>query len=252
VAAEFPLHEKLILITGASKRIGKAMALACAEAGADVIVHFNTSREPAKTTQREIQALGRRAWILQADLSKPVEVVQLVERASSLGSIFGLVNNAAIFSGGPFRETSIPDWEAHLAVNLTAPFLLTQAFARHVVPEAKGRVVNLLDWRALRPEPSHFAYGISKAGLAAMTRSLAQSLAPNIVVNGLALGAFLPPGDGTRDPSIVERIPAMRWGDLDELTHALLFLLAGPTYITGEIIHVDGGRHLNQEDAWTR
>ena len=244
MAGANPLNNKLVLITGASKRIGRALAIASAQAGADVIVHYWTSKVLAEETRREIETLGRRAWCLQADLSQADQVNRLAQQAFEIAPVFGLVNNAAIFSGGPFRETSMADWEANMAVNLTAPFVLTQAFARLLGSAADGRVVNLLDWRALRPGTDHFAYTVSKAGFAAMTRSLAQSLAPRISVNGLALGAFLPPEDGERDARIVARIPAGRWGELHEAGHALLFLLAGPAYVTGEIIHLDGGRHL--------
>jgi NAD(P)-dependent dehydrogenase (short-subunit alcohol dehydrogenase family) len=142
------------------------------------------------------------------------------------------------------QETTQADWDAHLAINLTAPYLLTQSFARFIGSERPGRVVNLLDWRATKPGADHFAYTVSKAALAAMTRSLAQSLAPNISVNGLALGAILPPEGKGRDPETVKRIPAGRWGNPDEVGNALVFLLAGTAYITGEIIYVDGGRHL--------
>ncbi|MFH1184271.1 MAG: SDR family oxidoreductase [Chloroflexota bacterium] len=242
--AEASLRDKVVLITGASRRIGRALAIASAQAGADVIIHYRTSAALAEAGRLEIEALGRNAWILQADLSKPQEVASLAEKAFRLAPVFGLVNNAALFSGGPFGETSLADWETQMAVNLTAPFLLTQAFARLVGTQRKGRVVNLLDWRASRPGADHFAYTVTKAALAAMTHSLAQSMAPNISVNGLALGAFLPPPDRERDPEIVRRTPAGRWGELHEAGHALVFLLGGPAYVTGEIVHVDGGRHL--------
>jgi pteridine reductase len=131
-----------------------------------------------------------------------------------------------------------------MAVNLTAPFLLCQAFARQMPSGEAGRIINILDWRALRPAADHLPYTISKAALAALTQSLAVALAPNISVNGLALGAILPPSFGESTACILSSVPADRWAKLDELTQALLFLLTGPAYITGEIIHLDGGRHL--------
>ena len=129
-----------------------------------------------------------------------------------------------------------------MAINLTAPFLLSQAFAKQASDGA--RIVNILDWRALRPGADHFPYTISKSALAAMTKSLAVALAPNITVNGLALGAILSLAGGNVNPEITKSIPAKRWGKANEVEDALLFLLIGPAYITGEIIHVDGGRHL--------
>ena len=239
-----PLGGKTVLVTGAARRIGQAMALASARAGADVILHYHSAAKDAEATRGAITEMGRRAWILRADFSKASEAAALMERAFGLASVYGLVNSAAIFSGATVQETSLADWDAHLAINLTAPFLLTQAFGRLLGSEQPGRVVNLLDWRATQPGTDHFAYTVSKAALAAMTRSLAQSLAPNISVNGLALGAILPPEGTEPDPDIVKRIPAGRWGDPDEVGHALVFLLAGTAYVTGEIIYVDGGRHL--------
>jgi len=119
---------------------------------------------------------------------------------------------------------------------------LCQAFAKQAADGA--RIVNILDWRALRPGADHFPYTISKSALAALTKSLAVALAPGITVNGLALGAILPPTNGKVNTEITKFIPAKRWSKENEVEEALLFLLTGPAYITGEILHVDGGRHL--------
>lgn len=238
------LQGKTVLITGAGVRLGRAMALAVACQGGDLVIHYNHSREPAESLAREINAIGRTAHILQADLRNPRRTTQLVHRARSYGSLYALVNNASIFESLSMMETTIEDWERHLAINLTAPFLLSQAFASVLHPNETGRIVNLLDWRALRPGSDHFPYSVSKASLAALTRSMAIALAPRISVNGLALGAILPPSDGQTNEHILDFVPMKRWADLDEVTNSLLFLLDGPTYVTGEIIHIDGGRHL--------
>jgi NAD(P)-dependent dehydrogenase (short-subunit alcohol dehydrogenase family) len=186
---------------------------------------------------------------VQADFAQPEEVEGLVARASALAPLFALVNNAAIFDPLGLAQTTLADWQRALNINLTAPFLLSRDFGTRRFGDRpdegqKGRIVNLLDWRALRPAADHFAYTISKAGLAALTRSLAASLAPNITVNALALGAILPPSDHSDTSGVLAQVPAGRWADLDEVGQALLFLLDGPEYITGEIIHLDGGRHL--------
>jgi NAD(P)-dependent dehydrogenase (short-subunit alcohol dehydrogenase family) len=183
---------------------------------------------------------------LQADLEDTEQAAQLVERASAFGPLYALVNSAAVFDRRTMQATSQGDWARTLALNLTAPFILTQAFATRIAAGSQGRVVNILDWRALRPDGEHFAYSISKAALAAMTRSLALSLAPAVSVNGLALGAILPPEGGQSSPhaNVLDDVPAKRWGALAEVEEAFLFLLTGPDYVTGEIIHVDGGRHL--------
>ena len=238
------LQGRTILITGGGVRIGRALALAVAQQGADVIIHYHHSKEQAEEVQTEIQAIGRTAHLLQADLSNPRRAAQLVTRARNFGSIFALVNNAAIFEPLTFQQTTLDDWDRHLTLNLTAPFLTSQAFATSLRPGEEGRIINILDWRALRPAADHFPYTVSKAALAALTSSLAVALAPDITVNGLALGAILPPIDGEASSTIVHNIPAGRWADINEVGKALIFLLDGPTYITGEILHLDGGRHL--------
>jgi pteridine reductase len=238
------LSGKSILVTGAARRIGRSLALAVAHAGANVVIHYGTSEADAEKTRREVEALGAKAFLLQADLSDPDQVTGLVERACSHGPLFALVNNAAVFEPLDWDNTSIQDWNHHLMVNLTAPFLLSQAFARTLGSQGSGHIVNLLDWRSLRPGPDHLPYTVSKSALAALTHSLAVALAPQVTVNGLALGAILPPTDRPAPAGILDKIPAHRWGSPEEVGQALVFLLDGPAYITGEIIHVDGGRHL--------
>ena len=239
-----PLDNKLVLITGAALRVGRELALAVAHAGGDVVIHYGHSLDEAQTLSEEIQTLGRKAYLLQADLSDPTQVSTIIPNASEHGPLFGLVNNAAIFETHSWQNTSLDDWNRHLMVNLTTPFLLSQAFARHLPSKATGRIINLLDWRALRPGADHLPYTVSKSALAALTSSLAIALAPNITVNGLALGAVLPPSEGDAPANILKNVPAGRWAELDEVGQTLVFLLEGPAYITGEIVHLDGGRHL--------
>lgn len=236
------LTGKTILITGAARRVGRLFALACGRAGADLILHHRHSPAEAESLRDELASFGRRAWILAADFSHPENASQLIERANELSPLYGLVNSASIFEPLSMQATLLEDWNNHLNINLTAPFLLSQAFAKLV---KTGRIINILDWRALRPGADHFPYTVTKAALAAMTKSLAIALAPNITVNGLALGAILPPSDNSSaSEKVIEAVPVQRWSEAGEVEEALLFLLSGPAYITGEIIHVDGGRHL--------
>ncbi len=236
------LKGKTILITGAARRLGRLFALACGRAGANIIIHHGHSPEEAESVRKEIASLGCQAWVLASDFSQPENASQLIKSASELSPIYGLVNNASIFEPLTVHDTTLDDWSRHFDINLTAPFLLSQAFAKHA---NEGRIVNILDWRALRPGADHFPYTITKSALAAMTKSLAATLAPSITVNGLALGAILPPaGDTSAGEKAIEAVPVKRWSEAGEAEDALLFLLAGPAYITGEIIHVDGGRHL--------
>jgi len=239
---EQTLTTKTVLITGAARRLGRLFALACARAGADIVIHHAHSDADAESLRHEITGLGRQAWVFQADLTDSSQTQSLILLINRSTPIHYLINNAALFETLSFDSTSLTDWSDHLALNLTAPFLLSQAFARQAQDGA--RIINILDWRALRPGADHFPYTISKSALAAMTKSMAVALAPKIIVNGLALGAILPPSDGAMNPDIVKNIPLKRWANENEVEQALLFLLTSPSYITGEIIHVDGGRHL--------
>jgi pteridine reductase len=237
-----PFNGKTILITGAARRLGRAFALACARAGANIVIHHAHSDSDAQTLSTEIEGLGRQAWIYPSDFSDSNSTRDLIPLINRTTPIHHLINNAAIFESLTLDSTSLEDWERHMTVNLTAPFLLSQAFARQA--EDGARIVNIIDWRALRPGADHFPYTISKSALAAMTKSMAVALAPKIIVNGLALGAILPPSDGNKNPNIIKNVPLKRWANEGEVEQSLIFLLTCPAYITGEIIHVDGGRHL--------
>jgi pteridine reductase len=238
------LSGKTILITGAAYRLGKVMALAAARAGANIILHHGHSPQEAEETAQEIRQLKRKVWILQADLKDSTQVEQLIDKAIEISPLYALVNNAAIFTPGGMLETSLSTWQENININLTAPFILSQVFIKNHILGETGRIINLLDWRALRPGRDHFAYTISKAGLASMTQSSALAGAPDISVNAIALGAILPPVKEEANESVIARVPLKRWASLDELEDVFIFLLAGPSYITGEIIHLDGGRHI--------
>ncbi len=238
------LENKSILITGAARRLGRAVAIAAAEKGANIVLHYHTSKNEVEDTREIIQRLGRKVWTVQADLADPSSVSNLIETALSYNPLYGLVNNASIFRNTKFSDTSLQDWEEHIRINLTAPFVLTQQFAASYNLMDTGKVVNMLDWRALRPGKDHFPYTISKAGLAALTKSAALALAPRICVNAVALGAILPPENEPENKDILKFVPLKRWATLEEFTQTIIFLLDGPDYITGEIIHLDGGRHL--------
>jgi NAD(P)-dependent dehydrogenase (short-subunit alcohol dehydrogenase family) len=238
------LSGNTILITGSGVRLGRAMALAIAQAGGDVVLHYNRSQQPAEELKVTIDNLGRKAYLVQADLADPNSTKELIHKIFKLTSLDAIVNSAAIFEPLELAATTLEDWERHFRINLTAPFILSQTFVSLIKSGQQARIVNILDWRALRPSSDHFPYTISKAALVALTRSLAVALAPNITVNGLAFGAILPPSDGAATDHILEDVPARRWANLEEVGEALIFLLSGPTYITGEIIHLDGGRHL--------
>jgi pteridine reductase len=242
---ETDLSGRSALVTGAGRRLGRAFAEALVARGAAVAAHYGGSAKGAAEIVRAAQARGTPAVALQADLADPHEAAGLVDRAvEALGAVDVLVNSASVFDPGGPQETDLETWERALRINLTAPFLLSQAFAR-CRAGGPGVIVNIVDWRASRPVADHFAYSVSKAALASMTKSLALSLAPEIRVNGLALGAILPPaGQGTAPDRVVERVPAGRWGTVEEAVQALLFLIEGSSFVTGVILHLDGGRHI--------
>jgi NAD(P)-dependent dehydrogenase (short-subunit alcohol dehydrogenase family) len=234
---------KTVVITGSARRLGKEIALAVASSGFRVIIHTNQSQGDAESLVKQIIDLGGKAKFISADFTNPENANQVFVKAfANEENLFALINNASIFNSENFLETSYESWQSNFAVNLTSPFLLSQSFAKSVGSKA-GRIINILDWRALRPGKDHFSYTISKSALASMTKAMALALAPNITVNGLALGAILPPSDGGSE-LIIKSVPSARWATIKELTDSVLFLLTGPQYITGEIIHIDGGRHL--------
>jgi NAD(P)-dependent dehydrogenase (short-subunit alcohol dehydrogenase family) len=237
------LKNKTVIVTGGARRLGRHFAITAAKAGADIILHHSHSPDAAEQTAKEIEKFKVNCTIVTSDFANPERMIEEMTLVFQKYSIDCLVNSAAIFEPVKFAETTLTQWQNHIQINLTAPFLLSQLFAAQC-GEKEGRIINILDWRALRPGRDHFPYTISKAGLATLTISLALNLAPNIQVNALALGAILPPADGNRDENIIRQVPAQRWADLEEVSQAFLFLLNGPRYITGEIIHLDGGRHL--------
>ncbi len=185
-----PLQGHTVLITGAARRLGRFMALAVANAGGNVVIHYNNSKAEAKDLQSLLQEQGAITWLVSADLSDLNGIQRLGDKAFSLTPVTDLINNASIFQNFSFAETTSKIWQDHLQVNLTVPFILSQIFARQINAGSFGRIINMLDWRALRPGKDHFAYSISKAGLASMTQSLALALAPQISVNAIALELF--------------------------------------------------------------
>jgi pteridine reductase len=240
------LNGKVAVVTGGAVRLGKALALALAEQGARLVIHYSSSAGPAQETVTEIKAMGSDALAVQADFSQSGQVPSIVERAvAHFGQVDILVNSAAIFEPGKWDDTTEANWDRHFAINLKTPFFLSQAFAKHVGPERAGHIVNIADWRGVRPGIGHVAYTLTKAALIAMTKSLALALAPNIQVNAIAPGMILPPHG--EDRSYLERkagkIPAQRVGSPEEIGKALIFLLRSD-FVTGDLIFVTGGEHL--------
>ena len=229
------------LVTGAARRIGRALALAAAEAGYDVAVHHRDSADDAEATAAAVRDKGVRAEVIAADLNDNPQ--QLIEQASAaLGPVTLLVNNASVFLDDTLQTLTREHWDAHMEANLHAPVALTQAFAAQ---GAEGLVVNIVDQRVWRPNPQFFSYSLSKAGLWWATRTMAQALAPRIRVNAIGPGPTLPSihQDAADFDAEARNVPLERRATPDEIAAALRYLIDAPS-VTGQMIAVDGGQHL--------
>jgi NAD(P)-dependent dehydrogenase (short-subunit alcohol dehydrogenase family) len=234
------------LVTGAGRRIGRALTLALAEAGFDVIAHHHQSHEAVQTLCEAVRALGRKAAPLEADLADEAQAEQLIARAGTLGPLTVLVNNAALFEDDSIQTLTPETWRRHMALNLQAPVFLSQAFAAALPPSLDGVIVNLLDQRVLRPNPEFFSYGLSKSALWSATRMLAQALAPRIRVNGVGPGPTLASIHQSAEAFTAEAgaTPLEHGPRPEEIAAAVLYLIDAPS-VTGQMIAVDGGQHMD-------
>lgn len=245
MAAE--LAGKVTLVTGGAIRVGRAIVLALAEAGCDVVIHYGSSAGPAADSAAEAAAFGVQAHTVRADLARQDETEALVPAAvAAAGPIDILVNNAAIFEEGGLAEAKASQWERELAINLRAPFFLSQAFVRQLPAGREGQIVNITDARVLRAGSDHLVYRLTKAALVTLTRSLALELAPQVRINAVALGAILPPPG--KDESYLqqlanERVPLRRTGSAELVAANVLHLLRQP-FLTGVVLPLDGGEFL--------
>ena len=245
-AVPAPPLAKVALVTGGGRRIGRAMALALAEDGFAVAVHYHRSREAAEAVAAAIRANGGAALALGADLSDEDAVRALASRTEcALGLIGCLVNNAGVFGDDTILTASRESWDRHLAVNLRAPFVLIQEMAARLPVEAGGVVVNMLDERVWSLTPYFVSYTLSKAGLWTLTQTLALALAPRIRVNGIGPGPTLPSSRQSPEQFVRQRaqMPLGRGTSPPEIVAAMRFILTAPA-LTGQMIALDGGQHL--------
>jgi NAD(P)-dependent dehydrogenase (short-subunit alcohol dehydrogenase family) len=234
------------IVTGAGQRIGRTCALALAEMGYAVAVHYHRSRKAAEATVATIRDKGGEAVVLAADLADEDAVKALLPRAAkALGPIGALVNNASVFGNDTVDTVTRDGWDEHLAVNLRAPFVLMQEFARHLPPDAAGNIINLLDERVWSLTPYFVSYTLSKAGLWTLTQTMALALAPRIRVNGIGPGPTLPSPRQNHQQFLQQcrSMPLQRGTAPEEVAAALRFILAAPA-MTGQMIALDGGQHL--------
>jgi pteridine reductase len=243
------LSGKVALITGAGHRVGRGIAVALGAANATIAVHYHGSRGGAESVVAELAAAGASAAAFHADLSRPESAAAL---ASSVADHFGridvLVNSAAVMEVTTIDSVSIADWDRIMSINLRAPFFLAKEVARVMERNAGdegGVIVNISDMAAFETWPDYIVHGISKAGITAMTRSLARVMAPRIRVNSVAPGAVLMPEGWPEESTrkVIASTPLHRIGSPEDVAAAVLYLVSAG-YVTGETLIVDGGRHV--------
>jgi NAD(P)-dependent dehydrogenase (short-subunit alcohol dehydrogenase family) len=247
---QIDLNEQVALVTGAAHRVGKAIALELARHGVNILVHYNsTGDEKVRSTVHEIKSLGVDAYSVQADISKTEGVETVFEAVREhFGKLNILVNSASVFPKGTLEETKLEDWQQTLDVNLTAPFLCTQAAVKMMRENdpSGGAIINICDRGSVTPWAERAAHGISKAGLWMLTQTSAINFAPDIRVNGVLPGPVMaPPGMPDdrwqqigRDQTLVQHV-----GNAEDVARAVAYL-AKESYITGSLIYVNGGEHL--------
>ena len=232
------------LVTGAGKRIGQAIAIGLAQAGCDVAVHYYGSARGAEETARAVRGAGRRAELLQADLSDATASRGLADQAArALKRLDIVINSSGVMVRQPVETVTPESWDATLDLNLRAMFFVSQGAIPHL-RRAKGKIVNMADIAGMEPWPAYVPHCVSKAGVVMLTKALARALAPDIAVNAVAPGAvLLPEGwDEKAREHIRETTPLERLGDPADVVGAVRFLLAGTDYVTGTVLVVDGGR----------
>ncbi|HEX5436383.1 MAG TPA: SDR family oxidoreductase [Gemmatimonadaceae bacterium] len=239
------LHGAVALVTGAGRRVGRAIAIALGAEGMRVAVHYHSSRTGAAETVATIQAAGGEAWAVQADLSDAHAAAPLVQGvAAHYGALQVLINSAAIMMRTPLETVTPHEWDTMEAINLRAPFFCAQAAAA-IMREQGGVIVNIADLAGMETWPAYIPHGITKAGVLFMTRALARALAPTIRVNAVVPGSVLLPESWSAEDAarLARTTPLRRLGSPADVAQAVVYLLQAD-YVTGDALVVDGGRHV--------
>ena len=240
------IEGKIALVTGGAKRLGRRIALALAERGAELVIHYRDSEREAQELLALLKRAGGKPVAVQGDVSRAADVDRIVETAlRAFGRIEILVNNAAIFSRTPFETLTEADWDRFLDVNLKGPFLMCRRVGGTMLQHGQGKIINLADIAARKVWAEFIPYSVSKAGLIALTRGLAKALAPAVQVNAVAPGAVLLPEGTTPDERqrAIHRVPLDRLGSPEDIVRAVVYLIEND-FVTGEVLTVDGGQHL--------
>jgi len=237
--------QRVALVTGSGRRLGRKIAIALAKAGFDIVVNYNHSDLEARKTVKEIIALGRRSISIKADVSRRTQVKRMVQTAvKEFGRIDVLVNNAAIFPR-KYEFAKIPEkvWNEVLGINLSGSFFCAQEVAKVMLEQKSGHIINLASLGAFLSWPHFLPYNVSKSGIVMLTKTMAKALAPDIHVNAIAPGTIIIPNeekDEAHMPSI-ERIPFRKYGKPSDITEMIVFLVNSTDYVTGQIFTIDGG-----------
>ena len=239
-----PLQGQAAVVTGAAKRIGRALALSLAEAGANIAITWRQSEAEARQTVADIQALGVQAIASQVDVRNPEQVRSAIEAAAQrFGRLDILVNNAGRYETAALESLTIEQWDAMFDTNTRGPFLAAQA-AHPYLKAARGRIINIGSLGGMHPWPTHAHYSTSKAALHMLTRTMSRAFAPEISVNCVAPGMIVNGEVGPEYESFARRTPMQRNGTAQDVAAAVLFFATGPHFITGQILSVDGGLGL--------
>ncbi|MBI3084356.1 MAG: SDR family oxidoreductase [candidate division NC10 bacterium] len=240
------IEGKIALVTGSAKRVGRAIALALAERGAELVIHYRDSEREAQELLALLKRAGGKPVAVRGDVSVAADVDRIVETAmQAFGRIEILVNNASIFSRTPFENLMEEDWDRFLDVNLKGPFLLCRKIGGIMLRQGRGKIISLADIAAFKVWAEYIPYSVSKAGLIALTQGLAKALAPAVQVNAVAPGAVLLPEGTTPEERerAIRRVPLDRLGAPEDIARAVVYLIEND-FITGEVLRVDGGQHL--------
>lgn len=241
-----PLLGRRILVTGGSRRLGRAMALRLGDAGAEVAVHYRSDEEGAKRTILDLRARGVRAASFAADLADAEACASLIEKVEAdLGPLDVLVNNAAMFERTPLDSMDVDDFDRHLNANARSVYLLSMHAGRLMKARGYGVILNLADVAGFRPWPAYIPYSASKGAVVNLTRGFARALAPQVRVNAIAPGPMLPPAGESPEQGekAVANTLLARWGAPSDIAEAALYLITA-SYVTGVVLAVDGGRSL--------
>jgi pteridine reductase len=240
------LQGAVALVTGGARRVGREICLELARGGADVVVHYHRSAADAESLRRELEAAGRRCWLLCADLADIAAVEALLRQIGELAHVDIVINSASVFWRTPLEEVSVDQFDATVDVNLRAPFFIARELGLKMRAHGFGKIINIADAAIRRPYRNYAPYLISKAGIAALTETLALELAPEVQVNTVAPGTVLMPEDasaGMRD-AIVRRTPLKRIGSPGDVAAIVRHLVENGDFTTGGFFAVDGGAGL--------